>query len=175
MRRKQIIFNVIAAFLLIAAAPLVADESGRTEEGTTNVLLTFRMGVMEDGKREIRKQYRVVVAEGTPGSSLLAGERVPFKRAHSDEGDATHSVVYQNVGFSTTARVYRIDQRRIRFVGEIEDSKVVAGENGGLPKVETRQMSVHAVLTVGEPLELTQVSGLLDLSGFVEVEAEILD
>ncbi len=48
------------------------------------------------------------------------------------------------------------------------------GQGDDPPHVETRQLSVNAVLTPGEPLEVGRVEGIRDRSGFVEVEAKIL-
>ncbi len=56
----------------------------------------------------------------------------------------------------------------------LEDSEVEAGQDGKPPSVETRQLSINAILTPGEPLEVGRVEGIRDRSGFVEVEARIL-
>ena len=66
------------------------------------------------------------------------------------------------------------DKNTIKVVADIEDSRVVAGENGNPPTVETRQLTVSAVLTEGIGLELTRVDGVADISGYVELEAKIL-
>ncbi len=156
--------TLVLAFAL--AAPAAAQGGTGPVEGTTNVQLTFKMGMIENGKKAQKKFYTLVVAEGPVGSKLLAGERVPFPGG--DEG----STVYQNIGFATEARVWIVDDKTIKVVADIEDSRVVDGD--GAPKVETRQLSISAVLTDGEALELTRVEGLTDVNGYVELEAKLL-
>ncbi len=158
--------TLVLAFAL--AAPAAAQVGGSSlVEGTTNVQLTFKMGMIENGKKEQKKFYTLIVAEGPVGSKLLAGERVPFPG-----GGEGGSIVYQNIGFATEARVWIVDDTMIKVVADIEDSRVVDGD--GAPKVETRQLSISAVLTDGEALELTRVEGLTDVNGYVELEAKLL-
>jgi len=166
---------VLASFLLTGPATLA--QSGEAELAletgdAINVLVTFRIGKLDGEKRVPVKSYDLVVTSGSSGSSLLSGARVPFPSAGSDEDG--RSFVYQNVGFSTTVRALVLDKKRIRLVAEIEDSRVSGGEGDQPPTVETRQLSVNATLTDGVPLELTRVEGITDQSGFVEVEAKIL-
>jgi len=152
----------------VFAAPLSAQAADTgLVEGKTNVQLIFKMGTIEDGQKSQVKSYRLVVAEGPVGSKLMAGRRVPFP---GSEG----SVVYQNVGFATEARVWMVDKNTIKVVADIEDSRVVPGEGGNPPSVETRQLTVSAVLTEGIGLELTRVDGVADISGYVELEAKVL-
>lgn len=171
---------------LVLAAPLPAQTEpteGSTQAGSkTNVLLTFRMGTIEGGKRTTVKSYTLIVAEGNQGSKLLAGERVPFPAwtaGDGSDGEGTQAFVYQNIGFSTSVRVWLVDTNRIEIVADIEDSRVRPSEDGTPPTVETRQLTVNAILTDGVPLELTQVevvtrkTGFVE-TGFVEVEAKIL-
>lgn len=176
MRRYPLaVLGTVLLLVLALAMPAIGQDSDSSQDDPANVLMTFRMGAMESGVRKIKKTYRLVVAEGTPGSSLLAGERVPFPNASTNsEGEVVETTVYQNVGFSTNVRVYRLDEVRIRVVAEIENSSLVEGDAGKAPSVETRALSVNAILTFGQPLELTRVAGLMDEPGFVEVEAKIL-
>ena len=155
--------------LLVFAAPLSAqaNDTGLVE-GKTNVQLIFKMGKIENGQKSQIKSYRLIVAEGPVGSKLMAGQRVPFP------GDGAEGIVYQNVGFATEARVWMVDKNTIKVVADIEDSRVVPGEGGNPPTVETRQLTVSAVLTEGVGLELTRVEGVADFSGYVELEAKIL-
>ena len=162
---------VVAAVILAPAVTLAQDES-HNQTSRTNVLLTFRMGTFEDDRRDVKKSYQLVVAEGPVGSKLLSGQRVAFP---TTSGDASQVYVYQNIGFSTEVRVRLIDKKTIKVVANIEDSVVNRDETGAPPSVETRQLSVNVVLTDGEPLELTRVEGILDDSGFVEIVAEILE
>jgi hypothetical protein len=84
--------------LLVGAAPGSLAESEVPEEGSeANILVTFRIGRLEDGKRIEVKAYELVVADGSRGSSLLSGARIPFPAA---EG-GMQAFVYQNIGFTT--------------------------------------------------------------------------
>ena len=85
-------------------------------------------------------------------------------------------VVYQNVGFATEVRVWVLDPKTIKVMADIEDSRVIDGEGGAPPSVETRQLSINAILTDGEALEVTRGQGVTQTrpGGFVEVEAQIL-
>jgi len=167
----------VLLLMLVLAAPLMAQTEPLevpTQAGSkTNILLTFRMGPIEAGQRTVAKSYSLIVASGNLGSKLLSGERVPFP-ARTAAGEETQAFVYQNIGFSTEVRVWLVDTNRIEIVADIENSLVRPGEDGKPPTVETRQLSVNAILTDGVALELTQVEGVTDKPGFVEVEAKIL-
>jgi len=157
---------ILLALVFVAPMAAQADNTGLVE-GKANVQLIFKMGTIENGQKSQMKSYRLVVAEGPVGSKLLVGQRVPFP---GDEG----SIVYQNVGFATEARVWMVDKNTIKVVADIEDSRVVDGLDGNPPSVETRQLTVSAVLTEGVGLELTRVDGVADISGYVELEAKVL-
>ncbi len=166
---------------LVLAAPLMAQtdppEVSTGADTKTNVLLTFRMGPVEGGQRTTAKSYSLIVAAGNVGSKLLSGERVPFPASTIADGsgdEGTQVFVYQNIGFSTKVRVWLVGTNRIEIVADIEDSRVRPGVDGKPPTVETRQLTVNAILTDGVALEVTQVEGVTDKAGFVEIEAKIL-
>jgi hypothetical protein len=171
---------VLLAVLLPAAT--VATAQPEAERGShTNVLITVRMGKLEGDLRVPMKSYTLVVADGTPGSKLLSGERIPFPTSKGTladkldpDAEATASFAYRNIGFVTEIRAWILDKNSIRVMADIEDSRVRQGEDGKPPTVETRQLAVNAILTDGAPLELTRVEGVTDQSGFVEIEARIL-
>lgn len=172
MKRKAMLVLVATAVLAWSAAAAHAAEA--SQEGVSeNVLVTVRMGTLDDGKRETLKTYTLIVATGTVGSKLLAGERVPFPSARPDAGEGAAGIVYQNIGFVTEIRAWPVDKKTIRVAADIEDSRVQRVE-GQPPTVETRQLAVNAVLTDGVPLELTRVDGVTDREGFVEIEAKFL-
>ena len=162
--------------LLVTVPPAAAqtEVSQATEKvaSKANVLITVRIGKFEDSKRVPVKSYHLVVADGTPGSKLLSGRRVPFPTG-SGSGDEG-GMVYQNIGFVTEARAWIVDKKTIKLVAVIEDSRISEGEDGKMPIVETRQLEVNVMLTNGVPLDLTRVEGITEHSGFVEVEASIL-
>ncbi len=114
-----------------------------------------------------------MVVRGGLGSRLLSGARVPFPATDEGDGDAD-GWVYQNIGFTTEVHAWVMKDGRIKLIATLEDSKVEAGKDGMPPSVETRQLSINAILTPGEPLEVGRVEGIRDRSGFVEVEAKIL-
>jgi Flp pilus assembly secretin CpaC len=178
---------VLAAGLLVAAifaiTAVMAQSSTSTETRSTgaNIQLDFRMGTIEGDTRKVVKSYRLIVASGSSGASLLAGKRIPFPTMDSGlpqnpEGDAAtgRPIVYQNIGFATTAEAMIIEGNRIVLRADIENSMVVEVEGNGLPVVATRQLSVNVILNDGQPLEVTRAEGLMDRPGFVEVEARIL-
>jgi len=177
--------GIVALLVFVAAATLAASQTDSTpapfkDASKANVLITIRLGKIEGSDRIPVKSYDLVVADGTSGSKLLSGQRVPFPTASmpsadgsGDEGGATQAFVYQNVGFVVEARAWLVDKNKIKLIADIEDSRVRDGKGGEPPIVETRQLRVNAILTDGEPLELTRVESE-DQSGFVEVEAKIL-
>ncbi len=170
-QRSHMILGTAALMLgLLTPIPTGAQESDGTKALEGNVRVTFRMGTLEDGKRVPTKTYDLIVSSGTSGSKLLSGSRVPFPT--STDGDG---IVYQNVGFTTEVLTWILDKKRIKLLANIENSIVIEDEDGGPPTVETRQVSVNAILEDGVPMELTRVEGILDKPGFVEVEAKILN
>ena len=176
MKIKQILWTVCAAVLvlLVVIPQSVAQEHAAKDPSATNVLMTFRIGTLEGKRKTTVKTYSLVVAEGTLGSKLLAGQRVPFPEA-SENGDMS-KIAYQNIGFATEVRVWVLDKKTIKLMADIEDSRVMKDEDGGPPSVETRQVSINAILTDGEALEVTRGEGIIEAGsgGFVEVEAKIL-
>ena len=93
-----------------------------------------------------------------------------------DNVDATMGKRLYNRPNQITLRSFDLAvlEGRIKLIATLEDSKVEAGKDGMPPSVETRQLSINAMLTPGEPLEVGRIEGIRDRSGFVEVEAEIL-
>lgn len=167
---------VPAIFLTIFLLPVshLAAQSPEADRAAerTNVLLTVHLGKLVDGKRSEVKSYRLVLVDGGSSSRLLAGARVPFPAA-ADDAAGPGAFVYQNVGFTTEAHAWVLADGRVKIIASIEDSRVVAGNSGAPPSVQTRQLSVNAVLKPGIPMEVTRVEGIQDQSGFVEIEAEV--
>ena len=166
--------GVLLVMLLVTAAPFaIAQGESAPQASKFNVMVTVRIGRLEGGKRVPVKSYSLVVADGTVGSKLLSGKRVPFPAA-GDGSDGGARVVYQNIGFVSEMRAWIVDENTIKLVADIEDSSIEEGGGGGLQTVTTRQLSVNAILTDGVPLELTRLDAVTDISGYVEVEARIL-
>ncbi|HEX6853647.1 MAG TPA: hypothetical protein VF139_19780 [Candidatus Polarisedimenticolaceae bacterium] len=158
----------IAATLIVSLLALghaVAQEKSAPAP-QPNVKVTIRLGKIEQGKRNVLKTYDLVVAPDTTGSKLLSGSRVPIPTGSE--------VVYQNIGFSCEAMVWLVGDGKIKLAAKIEDSRLSDKVANAAPFVETRQLSVNAVLTDGKPMEVTKVEGAIDPSGFVEVEAAVL-
>ncbi len=173
IKRRWIVTVLLVAGLL-SVGPILAESegSGATAAGPAeNVMLTVRIGQLEGNKRVSVKSYDLVVISGGLGSKLLSGARVPFPA--TDKGDVD-GWVYQNIGFTTEVHAWVMKDGRIKLIATLEDSEVEAGQDGKPPSVETRQLSINAILTPGEPLEVGRVEGIRDRSGFVEVEARIL-
>ncbi len=173
---------LLTATIFVSGPALAQDESTETSAGRqTNVLLTVRLGRLEGGKPTDVKSYDLVVVSGGPSSRLLSGARVPFPATAEDRDADDHDMgrvtyVYQNIGFTTEAHAWVLADGRIKLVASLEDSFVKKSEDPAQPPyVETRQLSVNAILTPGKPMEVTRVEGIRESSGFVEIEAKVLD
>ena len=184
---KRLLAIASGALLAVLVAPVLSVPAGAEEtrppsavEPQTNVRVTIRLGRIEQGKRTVLKSYELLVAAGSAGTKLLSGARVPIPTASSDAaekgtgGEGSTHFVYQNIGFSTDAKVWIYGDNRIKLLAEIEDSRLKERAPGQPPYVETRQLSLNAILTDGKPMDATKVEGDTDPSGFVEVEAKIL-
>lgn len=159
----------LAAALVLSLLPIAAwAAEGRSDaEPQANVKVTFRLGKLEQGKRTVVKTYDLVVAAESSGSKLLSGSRIAMPTGGTD-------IVDQNIGFSAEAMVWIVAPGKIKLQAKLEDSRLVERVAGQAPQVETRQLSVNAVLAEGKPMEVTRVDSSIDPSGFVEVEASIL-
>ncbi len=168
---------VLALATLPAVPPATAQsegsESATTAHTTANVRLTVRVCQLDNGKRKVVKSYNLVVAAGGSGSQLLSGARVPIPTT-ADDGSSEKSFVYQNVGFSIQVEALIVEAGKIQVIASIEDSRIRDGSGDAPPTIETRQLSVNAILSDGVPLEVTRVDGVTEQSGFVEIEATIL-
>ncbi len=170
----------IACAFLLASLTGAADPPSGASIPSGNVLLKFHIGRLEAGKRVPVRSYDLLVANDGSTARLLSGARVPIPTASSEDDTpgATEDrkkltkFVYQNVGFSVEAHVLVVDKAKIRLSAAIEDSRVRSGDAGAPPIVETRQLSVEALLTEGVPVEVVRVEG--EESGYVEIEAKIL-
>lgn len=164
--------------LLLTIAPIVSAQAeppaAESHMSKSNVLVTVRIGKVENGKRETIKSYDLVVADGTNGSKLLSGQRVPFPTGVGESSGDEPGFVYRNIGFVTEVRAWIVGDKLIKLMAQIEDSRLTAGQAGLPPIVETRQLDVNAMLTDGVAMDLTRAQGITDQSGFVEVEAKIL-
>ncbi|MDH3785721.1 MAG: hypothetical protein OEV00_10400, partial [Acidobacteriota bacterium] len=103
--------------LLLATAPmaLAQSDSSNRDMATDNVLVTVRIGKMENAKRIPIKSFELIVAPGTPGSKLLSGQRVPIPT-----GGADGAITYQNIGFVANVAAWLVDKDAIRIVADIE-------------------------------------------------------
>ena len=184
-RNRVQLATVILAILLLpslTAAQSSEPATPASEGRQDNVLLTVRIGRLDTGKRQDVKSYDIVIVGGGVGSTLLSGARVPIPTTRRDDGkkdgaadEGMTSFVYQNIGFSTEVRAWILDDERIKLVANLEDSRLQEAPGDAPPIVETRQLSINAILEQGVPLEVSRVEGLRDQSGFVELEAKILN
>jgi hypothetical protein len=172
-RLTSVLLGVALVAALLAAAPAIRAETEEKASGARpNIMVTFRIGKLEEGKRIQVKAYDLVAADGMRGSTLLSGARMPFPTSEG-EGEM-QAYVYHNVGFTTSVEAKIIGKDKILLRADIEDSRIREDVEGEPPIVETRQLSVNVVLADGVPLALTRVEGLSDQPGYVEVEAIIL-
>ncbi len=178
-KRSRIAAAILVTGLLLAGHALAqSDEAAGTAAGPAeNVLLTVRLGRLEEGKRVDVSSYQLVVVSGGPPSKFLSGARVPIPTGTEDDDDEQGAeltaYVYQNIGFTTQVHAWVMDDGRIKLIATLEDSFIEA-ENDELPEIETRQLSINALLTPGKPLEVGRVEGIRERSGFVEIEAKLL-
>jgi hypothetical protein len=170
------LFIVIALLMIVPLAAAQSETPPAPDKtiSKANILVTVRIGKIEGTERVPVKSYSLIVADGTNGSKLLSGQRVPFPAGPGDAAEAEGGFIYRNLGFSSEVRAWIVDTKTIKLMAKIEDSRLLDAAAGGPPIVETRQLDVNAILTDGVPLELTRAEGITDQSGFVEVEAEIL-
>jgi hypothetical protein len=168
--------TVAAAIVAVALLPMVvvAADSQEVHQGAAakNVKLTVRLGKLVDGKRADMKSYDLVLVSGGIGSKLLSGARVPLPTSGGD--GSSQGFEYRNIGFTTEAHAWVLDDNRIKIVATIEDSRVVESGGGKPPTVETRQLAANAVVEPGVPMEVTRIQGIREQSGFVEIEAKVL-
>ena len=120
--RKSLITIGLLALFLFAPAVMAEDAEG----SNANVLITVRMGTLDGEKRTPVKSYDLIVADGSPGSSLLSGERVPFPTSKgsmadtlADEGDGP-AFAYRNIGFSSEIRAWIVGKNSIKVTALIE-------------------------------------------------------
>lgn len=173
---------IAASIIFVSVLPLPARAEESRPAGAaapqTNVRVTVRLGKLEQGKRTVLKTYGLLVVAGGSGSKLLSGARVPIPTAmpaaSGTAGEAGTRIVYQNIGFSVTAETWLAGDKKIGIRADIEDSRLDERGQGQLPVVETRQLSVNALVSDGVPIEVTRVEADAGATGFVEVEAEIL-
>jgi Flp pilus assembly secretin CpaC len=177
IKQAWIVILVLFALILAAGSALAEQEPADGGPGA-NVLLTVRLARLDAGKPTDVQSYNLVVVSGGLSSKLLSGARVPFpaRAADDDDDDGMVTYVYQNIGFTTEAHAWVLEDGRIKLIATLENSFVEPSETkGDPPSVETRQLSVNAILTPGKPLEVTRIEGIRDSSGFVEIEAKVLD
>jgi hypothetical protein len=180
LKKTGIVVITLAIFLL----PVVVakDQPAKTTEhkadvtASNNVLLTFRLGPLEDGVRTNIKTYKLVVSGGGSGSRLLTGARVPLPTTRRPNDDTTDDItfVYQNIGFSAEVNAWMLADGRVKVIANIEDSRIGEEVEGRPATIETRQLSIDSILTPGTPLEVARVENHRGKSGFVEVEATLL-
>ena len=162
------IFAILPLCLLIVVVSLPVH-AGNTEGQAADhpeplqVELTIRVGSMEDGKREPRREYDVIAINGQQ-SEFVSGGRVPipttsFNTSNGNEAVPMTAFTYQNVGFSAQLQVW-VDGDAIRLDANIEDSHL--SEQPAVqerPIIATHQQRVHAILEDGVPLQLTRAQG----------------
>lgn len=173
IRRVAAAVAIVAIALLpVPPAAAQSQETQGTGAAAENVKLTVRLGRLADGERTEVKSYDLIVISGGVSSRLLSGERKPFPAGEGGDGGSGR-IVYQNIGFSTEAHAWVLDDGRIKIVATIEDSRIAEDVTAGAPDVETRQLAVGAIVEPGVPLEVSRVEGIREMSGFVEIEAKV--
>ena len=82
-RMRLILAGVLPVAMLLMLPPILAQQAPETDSSQEgiNVVIQFRIGAIEGKKRTVNKAYTLVVAAGSLGSELLAGQRVPFGSA----------------------------------------------------------------------------------------------
>ncbi|MDX1389135.1 MAG: hypothetical protein R3344_08090 [Acidobacteriota bacterium] len=168
-------------FVNLLASVAIAGEADREDLAGANVVVTIRMGTIEDANKTTLSTSRVVAVHGGGEVELMSGLRVPiavtsFQASTPPSGEIVPmtSYTYQNVGFTAQIRVWVRDDGRIDLRAEIEQSNVVGGGDPASPWIETDHQKVRAVLTENTPLEIMRIEDVDGRTTFYEIEADVL-
>ena len=177
MRSKQTWLVLLVVTVL--TLPAVAGEPGPD----TNVLITFNVGSVEDGKEVVLKTYEMVLnANGQP-VEMSTGARVPIPTTSfkvSDDGTRVAAPVtsytYQQIGFSATINAKFNEDGSIQVRGRVEDSSLTGTPAAdGRPFIQSMQQNISATLIDGKPLRINRVDENDTRSFFIQIQAERLD
>ncbi len=168
--------------LLVAAVltlPAVAGEPGPD----TNVLITFDVGSVEDGKEVVLKTYEMVVNANGQSVEMSTGARVPIPTTSfkvSNDGTTVAAPVtsytYQQIGFSATIKATFNENGSIRLRGRVDDSSLTGTPAAdGRPFIQSMQQNISVTLINGKPLRINRVDESDTRSFFVQITAERLD
>jgi len=173
-----------ACLILLATAVLTLPAvAGEVPGPSTNILITFNVGSVENGKDVVLKTYEMVVnANGKP-VEMSTGARVPIATTSfrvSDDGTRVAtpitSYTYQHVGFSAKVNARFMEDGSIQLRGRIDDSSLTGtrGANGR-PYIQSMDQHISATLIDGRPLRISRVDENDTRSFFIQVRADRLD
>ena len=162
--------------LALAAVPAVADEPA-----APNVLVTFEVGEVRDGRDAPLKTYEMIVAADGHRVAMSTGARIPipttqFKVAEDGSVPApVTSFTYQQVGFSATVMA-TLDDGGIRLRGSVDDSSLAdLPAEHGRPFIQSMDQNLSVLLRPGVPLRINRVDESETRSFYISVRADRLD
>lgn len=175
MRSQRLLMLLLPALLL--AAPLAA------EEVPANILITFDVGNVEDGKDVVLKTYEMIVAADGEQVSMSTGSRIPIPTTSfkvTDDGSKVatpvNSYTYQQVGFLARVRALINHDGSIQLRGSVDDSSLAeTPANEGRPFIQSMDQHLSATLTDGKPLRINRVDEAGTRSFFIQVRADRLE
>ena len=173
-----------ACLILLATAVLTLPAlAGDVPGPDTNVLITFNVGNVEDGKDVVLKTYEMVVnANGEP-VEMATGARIPIPTTTFNTSNTIGtnivpitSYTYQQIGFSAKINAKFNENGSIQVRGRIEDSSLTGTPAAdGQPFIQSMQQNISATLTDGKALRINRVDEIDTRSFFIQVQAERLD
>ncbi|NIM02170.1 MAG: hypothetical protein GTO30_11920 [Acidobacteria bacterium] len=170
--------------VLLAVAVLALPAlAGDVPDYSTNVLVTFEVGTMENGKDVVRKTYEMIVNANNEPVEMSTGARIPIPTTTFNTSNSAGSNVvpvtsfaYQHVGFLANIRAEFNEDGTIRLRGRIEDSSLTGTPAAdGRPFIQSMDQQISATLTDGKPLRINRVDESDTRSFFIQLQAERLD
>jgi len=177
MRSKQ------ACLVLLTAVALVLPVSAGEPGLDTNVLVTFNVGSVDNGKDVVLKTYEMVLSANGEPIEMSTGARVPIPTTSfkvSDDGTRVAAPVtsytYQQIGFTAKVSARFDEHGSIQLRGRVEDSSLTGPPTAdGRPFIQSMQQHISATLEEGKPLRINRVDEIDMRTFFIQVQAEQLD
>ncbi len=178
MHAKKVCPVLVAAAVL--ALPVLA---GEVPDPDTNVLVTFAVGNMENGKEVVLKTYEMLATANGEPVEMSTGARIPIPTTSFKVSEATGKVAspitsytYQQIGFTARITAKFTEDGKIRIGGRLEDSSLAGTPAAdGRPFIQSMQQNISATLIDGKPLRLNRVDESDTRSFFIQIQAERLD
>lgn len=170
MKNRKSALLAIAAVLVMLAAPVIAQDTGkRTPEAYK---LAYVMTEQENGKTVNQRSFSLVVSEGNR-SSIRVGDRVPIATgtfgAQDKSGKAEPSAVttqfqYIDVGLNVDSQIRQRDSK-LELTTKLEVSGVAGAQPGDqsvppTPILRQSRQEVTTLVEIGKTLKLASIDDL---------------